>query len=66
MDHSAEARKKSDQLMKAAAATIETAEQTAETSRDLLLDSKRLRKVLERFARIKGRDADSRHDLSCA
>jgi hypothetical protein len=47
MDAGAEVRKKANELMEKAAATIETAEQAAETSRDLLLESKRLRKGLE-------------------
>jgi hypothetical protein len=51
MDGCAEARKKADELMKKTAAAIETAEQAAETSRDLLLESKSLRKVLERTRR---------------
>jgi hypothetical protein len=47
MDACAEARKKADQLVKQAAAAIKRAEQTVETSRDLLLELNRLRRVPE-------------------
>jgi hypothetical protein len=45
MDTPAETRKKADELIKEAAAAIKRAEQTAETSRELLLELKRLRRV---------------------
>ncbi len=44
MDTSAETRKKADELIKQTEATIKRAEQTADTSRELLLELKRLRK----------------------
>jgi len=45
MDTPAETRKKADALIKQTEATIKRAEQTAETSRELILELKRLRRV---------------------
>jgi len=54
----AEARKKADELKKQATAAIERAEQAAETSRDLLLELERLRKVPEDSPKYKFSSAD--------
>jgi len=47
MDACSEARKKADEVVMRAAAAIKRAEQTAETTRELLLELTRLRKLTE-------------------